>query len=138
MATYIHRTDELTAKSGQASHKTENFPREEILRTKILALFVTVVCDTSAIGADAFPGLKIERAIYSVRDGSIPCEVTTKVASICNGQSECRVPAGNPLCPMGDPAPDSPKILTVNYRCGTTELQSASIPEGQELLLMCK
>ena len=108
------------------------------MRKKILSVLVSVVFYASAISADAFPGFKIERAVYSVQDGSIPCEVTTKVASICNGHSECKVFAGNSLCPMGDPAPDRPKMLTVTYRCGTTELHRASIPEGQELFLTCK
>jgi hypothetical protein len=108
------------------------------LPKKLISPFVTFVFCASAIGAEANSALKIERAVYSVQDGSIPCEVTTKVASICNNPLECRVPASNSLCPMGDPAPDKRKILSVTYRCGTTEIYRASIPEGQELFLTCK
>ena len=117
---------------------TTNSPREATLQKKLISLFVTVFFCASTNGGDAIQGLRIERAVYSVQDGTIPCEVTTKVASICNGHMKCSVLAGNSLCPMGDPAPDSPKILAVAYRCGTTTLHRASTPEGQELFLTCK
>lgn len=111
---------------------------EAILRISSISSFLAAFLSVPAIGAGVIPSLKIQRAVYSVQDGSIPCEVTSKVASFCNGLSECRVPVSSSLCPMGDPAPDRSKILSATYQCGTNGLHRASIPEGQELFLTCK
>ena len=85
----------------------------------------------------ASPVLKIERAIYSVEDGSIPCEVTSRVASICRGLSECNVPVDSKLCPMGDPAPTEQKVLTVTYTCGQSGQAKTGVMATKNLALSC-
>lgn len=84
------------------------------------------------------PVLKIERAVYSVQDGSIPCEVTTRVASLCRGLSACNVPIDSSLCPMGDPAPMEQKVFTVTYQCGVNGPHHTVAAKSQAIDLACK
>jgi hypothetical protein len=90
-----------------------------------------------ATGARDDRTLRIVSASYSVQDGSVPCDVSTKVASTCNGQAACTVVARSALCPMGDPAPNRPKRLSVQYACGATSMPRAEVADGRSLDLAC-
>ena len=82
-------------------------------------------------------GIQVASAIYSVEDGTIPCNVTARVAGICNGLASCTVSAQSALCHMGDPAPTLQKLLSVQYSCGAADGLRATAAEGKTLVLMC-
>jgi hypothetical protein len=90
-------------------------------------------CNT---GPGHVQGIRVASAIYSVEDKTVPCEVTSKLANICNGLSSCSVHAHSRLCPMGDPAPTRQKYLTVEYACGVGTLR-AEVADGRQLTLTC-
>ncbi len=54
---------------------------------------------------------------------------------VCEGRSECTIPATNRLC--GDPAPYITKVLTVWYRCGNRPPRSTTRWEGRYVGLRC-
>ena len=99
----------------------------------VLAATGLTACSTGARHAQ---GIRIASAIYSVQDKTVPCDVTTKLASICDGMASCSVQAQSRLCPMGDPAPTRQKFLAVEYACGAGTLRAA-VPEGEQLKLAC-
>ncbi len=103
----------------------------------MLSVFGSITLLACTTGRRHVQNLRIQSAIYSVHDRTIPCEVTTKVASICNGLPSCAVVAQSALCPMGDPAPMRPKLLTVAYTCGAAAVLQAEVSEGNKLILAC-
>jgi len=108
------------------------------MRISLISPLLAGVLSACATGSGDSSVLKIERAIYSVQDGSIPCEVTTRIASLCRGLSACKVPIDSSLCPMGDPAPMEKKVLTVTYQCGATGPHQIAVAESQAINLACK
>lgn len=111
--------------------------RESILRNALLFLSGSLALAACVAAPSDAQGLRIERAVYSVEDRTIPCDVTTRVANACNGLAGCTVLAENALCPMGAPDPFRPKILTVTYGCGAAGPRRVDVPEGGKLVLAC-
>ena len=107
------------------------------MRLAVLSLFGSVALAACITGPRHVQSIRIASATYSVQDRTVPCDVTTKVASICNGLAGCTVLAQNTLCPMGDPAPTRQKLLTVEYACGAAGMLQAEILEGKKLILTC-
>lgn len=108
------------------------------MRIGLISPLLAGALSACATGPGDSSVLKIERAVYSVQDGSIPCEVTTRMASLCRGLSACKVPIDSSLCPMGDPAPMEQKVLTVTYQCGAGGLHQTVVAESQAITLACK
>ena len=102
------------------------------------ALLVLVAAGITAChtGPRRGQSIRIASAVYSVQDGTVPCDVTSKVASTCNGLSSCSIEAHSRLCPMGDPAPTREKYLAVEYACGAGSVK-AQVPQGKQLVLTC-
>jgi hypothetical protein len=111
--------------------------KEKTLRLAVLYLFGFTALAACSTVARQSQSIRIASAIYSVQGLTIPCDVTTKVATICDGLTDCTVMAQSRLCPMGDPAPTRQKLLTVKYACGTAEILQAEILEGNNLILTC-
>ena len=107
------------------------------MRLVVLSLFGSVALAACITGPRHVQSIRIVNATYSVQDRTVPCDVTTKVASICDGLAGCTVLAQNALCPMGDPAPTRQKLLTVEYVCGAAGRLHAEILEGKRLILKC-
>lgn len=63
------------------------------------------------------------------------CDATRDARRLCEGRSECTIPATNRLC--GDPAPYVTKVLTVWYRCGNRPPRSTTRWEGRYVGLRC-
>lgn len=62
-------------------------------------------------------------------------DATRDARRLCEGRSECTIPATNRLC--GDPAPYITKVLTVWYRCGNRPPRSTTRWEGRYVGLRC-
>lgn len=77
--------------------------------------------------------IRIEAAWYGLEDRS--CDATRDARRLCEGRSECTIPATNRLC--GDPAPYVTKVLTVWYRCGRGPVRSTTRWEGRYVGLRC-
>ena len=107
------------------------------LRVSIPLLIAGLALAACAAGPGHTQNIKIVGASYSVQDGTIPCDVSTRVATVCDGLATCTVQAQSRLCPMGDPAPKQPKQLTVEYACGEARMPRSEVPEGQALNLKC-
>ncbi len=76
----------------------------------------------------------LERATYGFR-GEV-CDATDAVRNAAGGRRWIEVIANNDLC--GDAAPNRPKTLTVNYRCGDGPVQRANVREGAAMRLSCR
>ena len=111
--------------------------KERTLRLAVLLLFGSAALAACITRAPLVQSIRIANATYSVQDRTIPCDVTTKVANVCNGLAGCGVLVQNALCPMGDPAPMKQKLLTVEYTCGAAGMFQAEILEGKVLNLTC-
>lgn len=107
------------------------------MRLAILSILGSAAMAACATGHCQAPSIRTASATYSIQDRTVPCDVTTKVANICNGLAGCTVVAQSALCPMGDPAPTRQKLLSVEYACGTAGASKAEISEGKALTLTC-
>jgi hypothetical protein len=77
--------------------------------------------------------IHIEGAWYGLEGRA--CDATRDAKRLCEGRSECTIPATNRLC--GDPAPYVTKVLTVWYRCGNRPPRSTTRWEGRYVGLRC-
>lgn len=77
--------------------------------------------------------IHIEAAWYGLEGRA--CDATRDAKRLCEGRSECTIPATNRLC--GDPAPYVTKVLTVWYRCGNRPPRSTTRWEGRYVGLRC-
>ena len=77
-------------------------------------------------------GIDILSAWYSIERRA--CDATRVASRICEGKSECTIPASNRLC--GDPMPNVVKVLTVDYRCHG-RVRSTTRWEGGYVGLRC-
>lgn len=77
--------------------------------------------------------IHIEGAWYGLEGRS--CDATRDARRLCEGRSNCTIPATNRLC--GDPAPYVTKVLTVWYRCGNRPPRSTTRWEGRYVGLRC-
>lgn len=111
--------------------------QERTLRFALFSLVGSVVLVACVAGPRHAQSIRIANATYSAQDRTIPCDVTTKMASICDGLAGCNVLAQSALCPMGDPAPMRQKLLTVEYACGAIDMPRAETPDGERLILAC-
>ena len=107
------------------------------MQLTLLFLSAAVALSACTLEPRRVQSIQVASAVYSVEDGSIPCNVTAKVASICNGLATCTVSAQSALCHMGDPAATLQKQLSVQYACGTAGMQRATAVGGKALTLMC-
>ncbi len=81
------------------------------------------------------PGrIVVESASYGFR-GEV-CDATGAVRNSTGNRRTIEVIANNDLC--GDSAPNRPKTLTVNYRCGDEAVRRASVREGAAMRLSCR
>ena len=118
----------------------EDYPmnnQERTLRLAMFSLMGSVVLAACVAGPRHAQSIRIVNATYSAKDRTVPCDVTTKMASICNGLAGCDVLAQSALCPMGDPAPMRQKLLNVEYACGATGMPRAETPDGERVILAC-
>ena len=79
--------------------------QEKLWKLNLLFLLGAVALSACSLGAHRVRSIQVASAIYSVEDGTIPCDVTARVAGICNGLASCTVSVQSALCHMGDPAP---------------------------------
>ena len=107
------------------------------MKLNLLFLLGAVALSACALESRAVRRIQVASAIYSVEDGTIPCNVTARVAGICNGLASCTVSVQSALCNMGDPAPTLQKFLTVHYSCHAAGSLRASAVEGKTLNLVC-
>ena len=77
--------------------------------------------------------IHIESAWYGIEGRA--CDATRDARRLCEGRSNCTIPATNRLC--GDPAPYVTKVLTVWYRCGHRPPRSTTRWEGRYVGLRC-
>ena len=113
-----------------------NTSRALSLGGTVLLLIACAGLAACSSGPSRVQGIRIANAIYGVQGGTVPCDVTSRLGSICNGLSTCTVLAQSRLCPMGDPTPTQQKHLAVEYACGGGVLKAA-VRDGQQLTLSC-
>lgn len=77
--------------------------------------------------------IHIESAWYGIENRS--CDATRDARRLCEGRSNCTIPATNRLC--GDPASYVTKVLTVWYRCGNRPPRQTTRWEGRYVGLRC-
>lgn len=78
-------------------------------------------------------GIHVESAWYGLEGRA--CDATSDARRLCEGRSDCTIPATNRLC--GDPVPQVQKVLTVWYRCGNRPPRSTTRWEGRYVGLRC-
>ena len=111
--------------------------QEKLWKLNLLFLLGAVALSACSLGAHRVRSIQVASAIYSVEDGTIPCDVTARVAGICNGLASCTVSVQSALCHMGDPAPPLQKLLSVHYSCHAAGTLRATAVEGKTLTLVC-
>ena len=107
------------------------------MKLNLLFLLGAVALSACSLEAMRVRTIQVASAIYSVEDGTVPCNVTARVACICNGLASCTVSVQSALCHMGDPAPTLQKLLSVHYSCHAAGSLRATAEEGKTLTLMC-
>ena len=107
------------------------------MKLNLLFLLGAVALSACSLEAHRVRSVQVASAIYSVVDGTIPCNVTARVAGICNGLASCTVSVQSVLCQMGDPAPPLQKVLSVRYSCHAAGSLLATAVEGKTLTLVC-
>lgn len=68
----------------------------------------------AALSCSAGYGVTVDSAIYG-GNCNTPGNVTSQVASACNGKTDCSYKVDHTV--IGDPAPGCPKDFTVNFQC---------------------
>ena len=81
--------------------------QEKLWKLNLLFLLGAVALSACSLDAHRVRSIQVASAIYSVEDGTIPCDVTAKVGGICNGLASCTVSVQSALCHMGEP----PRLL---------------------------
>ncbi|MFC3109382.1 hypothetical protein ACFQAT_11690 [Undibacterium arcticum] len=76
----------------------------------------------------------IEKANYGIREAS--CDARDTVQRAVGRRRNLSIAANNELC--GDPAPNRPKQLYVEYRCGDGPALRARTREGGTVTLTCR
>ena len=111
--------------------------QEKLWKLNLLFLLGAVALSACSLDAQRVRSIQVASAIYSVEDGTIPCDVTARVGGICNGLASCTVSVQSALCHMGDPAPPLQKLLSVHYSCHAAGTLRATAVEGKTLTLVC-
>ena len=107
------------------------------MQLNLLFLIGAVALSACTLEAHRVQRIQVASAIYSIEDGTTQCDVTARVASICNGLASCNVSVQSALCHMGDPAPTLQKLLSVRYSCQAASSLRATAGEGKTLTLRC-
>jgi hypothetical protein len=115
-----------------------NYNKDKALKLAVSHLLGLVTLAACAAVPRQAQSIRIANATYRVQDLTIPCDVTSKVATLCDGLVDCSVLAQSRLCPMGDPAPTRQKFLAVKYTCGAADTLQTEVQEGKNLILSCR